>query len=83
MSILSAALRGPDVLMLPDFDRADAIGACWGNPKTRTFGELLIDCEDQVAKYTLTRSRCAAASAGRRQSDLIRQMMYVNPPIGI
>ena len=34
------------VLMLPDFDRADAIGAYWGNPKTRTFAELLIDCED-------------------------------------
>jgi hypothetical protein len=28
------------VLMLPDFDRADAIGSYWGNPKTRTFAEL-------------------------------------------
>jgi hypothetical protein len=34
------------VLMLPDFDRADAIGAYWGNPKSRTFAELLIDCEE-------------------------------------
>jgi hypothetical protein len=34
------------VLRLPDFDRADAIGAFWGQPETRTFGELLIDCED-------------------------------------
>jgi hypothetical protein len=34
------------VLMLPDFERADAIGAYWGNPKTRTFAELLIDCEE-------------------------------------
>jgi hypothetical protein len=33
------------VLTLPDFDRADTIGSCWGNPKTRTFAELLIDCE--------------------------------------
>jgi hypothetical protein len=33
--------------MLPDFDRADAIGSYWGNPKTRTFGELLIDCEEE------------------------------------
>jgi hypothetical protein len=33
------------VLMLPDFERADAIGSYWGNPKTRTFAELLIDCE--------------------------------------
>ena len=31
------------VLMLPDFDRADAIGSYWGNPKTRAFGELLIE----------------------------------------
>jgi hypothetical protein len=34
------------VLMLPDFDRADAIGAYGGNPKTRTFAELVIDCEE-------------------------------------
>jgi hypothetical protein len=33
-------------LTLPDFDRADRIGAYWGNPKTRTFDELLIDCEE-------------------------------------
>jgi hypothetical protein len=32
--------------MLPDFDRADAIGSYWGNPKTHAFGELLIDCEE-------------------------------------
>ena len=34
------------VLMLPDFDRVDAIGSYWGNPKTRTFAELLIDREE-------------------------------------
>jgi hypothetical protein len=34
------------MLVLPDFDRADAIGSYWGNPKPRTFGELLIDCEE-------------------------------------
>ena len=34
------------VLMLPDFDRTDRIGEFWGNPKTRTFAELLIDCEE-------------------------------------
>jgi hypothetical protein len=32
--------------MLPDFERADAIGSYWGNSKTRTFAELLIDCEE-------------------------------------
>jgi hypothetical protein len=31
------------VLMLPDFERADRIGSYWGNPKTRAFGELLVD----------------------------------------
>jgi hypothetical protein len=34
------------VLRLPDFDRADRIGEFWGNPATRTFAELLIDCEE-------------------------------------
>jgi hypothetical protein len=34
------------VLVLPDFERADRIGEFWGNPKTRTFAELLIDCEE-------------------------------------
>ena len=34
------------VLMLPDFERVDAIGSYWGNPKTRTFSELLIDWEE-------------------------------------
>jgi hypothetical protein len=29
--------------MLPDFERADRIGSYWGNPKTRAFGELLVD----------------------------------------
>ena len=34
------------VLMLPDLERADRIGEFWGNPKTRTFAELMIDCEE-------------------------------------
>jgi hypothetical protein len=34
------------VLTLPDFERADAIGSYWENPRTRAFGELLIDCEE-------------------------------------
>jgi hypothetical protein len=34
------------VLMLPDFDRADQIGEFWGYPESRTFDELLIDCEE-------------------------------------
>jgi hypothetical protein len=37
------------VLMLPDLERADAIGQFWGHPETRTFGELLIDLEEDKA----------------------------------
>jgi hypothetical protein len=37
------------VLLLPDFDRADRIGEFWGYPETRTFGELLIDLEEEPA----------------------------------
>jgi hypothetical protein len=33
-------------LTLPDFDRVGAIQSYWGNPDTRTFAELLIDCEE-------------------------------------
>jgi hypothetical protein len=42
------------VLTLPDFDRADRIGEFWRNPKTRTFAELLVDCEeDRVLRAVL------------------------------
>jgi hypothetical protein len=37
------------VLMLPDFERADRIGEFWGHPETRSFGELLIDLEEDPA----------------------------------
>jgi hypothetical protein len=37
------------VVMLPDFGRADAIGTFWGHLETRTFGELLIDLEEDKA----------------------------------
>jgi hypothetical protein len=39
--------------MLPDFERAKGIGAYWGNPKTRTFAELLIDCEEDWTRAAL------------------------------
>jgi hypothetical protein len=42
------------VLTLSDFDRADRIGEFWGNPKTRAFAELLIECEeDRVLRAVL------------------------------
>ena len=45
------------VLMLPDFDRADRIGEFWGYPESRTFAELLIDCEeDRTLRAVLRRS---------------------------
>ena len=34
------------VLMLPDFERADRIGEFWSYPESRTFADLLIDCEE-------------------------------------
>jgi hypothetical protein len=34
------------VLRLPDLERVERIGEFWGHPETRTFGELLIDLED-------------------------------------
>jgi hypothetical protein len=34
------------VLRLPDFDRAQRIGEFWSYPQSRTFAELLIDCEE-------------------------------------
>jgi hypothetical protein len=36
----------PHVLMLPDIERADRISEFWGHPESRTFAELLIDCEE-------------------------------------
>ena len=37
------------VLMLPDFERAWRIGEFWSYPQSRTFAELLIDCEEDRA----------------------------------
>jgi hypothetical protein len=36
-----------------DFERADRIGEFWGNPKTRTFAELLIDREEDRTPRTV------------------------------
>jgi hypothetical protein len=37
------------VLRLPDFERVDRIGEFWGHPETKSFGELLIDLEEDKA----------------------------------
>ena len=44
--------QGGDVahdLTLPDFEQADRIGDFWANQKTRSFGELLIDMEEEAS----------------------------------
>jgi hypothetical protein len=46
--------RAAQRLMLPDFERADRIGEFWSYPESRTFAELLIDCEeDRVPRAAL------------------------------
>ena len=42
------------VLMLPDLERAERIGEFWSYPQSRTFAELLIDCEeDRILRAVL------------------------------
>ena len=42
------------VLMVPDLERAERIGEFWSYPQSRTFAELLIDCEeDRVLRAVL------------------------------
>jgi hypothetical protein len=50
--------------MIPALDRADAIGSYWANPKTRSFGELLIDCEED---------RTLRSPAARREDGHVPQ----------
>ena len=53
------------VLMLPDFERADRIGEFWSYPQSRTFAELLIDCEeDRVLRAVLVGMLRESARSG-------------------
>ena len=48
---LAARAEFLHVLMLPDFERAARIGEFWSYPQSRSFGELLIDLEqDRTAR---------------------------------
>ena len=52
--------------MLPDFERADRIGEFQGNPKTRTFAELLTD-----PRMTGTYGRCSWGCPGSAAEDIL------------
>jgi hypothetical protein len=64
-------------VLFPDFDRADAIGSYWANPKTRTFAELLIECEEDrtlraVLVGMLRKARAAGAVEPTRRETASR-----------
>jgi hypothetical protein len=75
---VSASAELLHVLTLPDFDRPDAIGAYWGNPKTRPFAEVRFveprtggtpsACSPRRAKRG--RTPRAGPKAGPRMSEL-------------
>jgi hypothetical protein len=52
------------VLRLPD-DRVDRIGSFWGNRKTRSFAELLIDCEEDRTLRAMLVGILAGMERGR------------------
>jgi hypothetical protein len=59
------------VLMLPDFERADRIGEFWGHPESRSFAELLIDCEEgrtlRAVLVSMLREADGRARGARRE----------------
>ena len=67
------------VLMLPDFDRAERIGEFWSYPQSRTFAELLIDCqEDRTPRAVLIGMLREAREAVAGKVDLRRRVWLVS-----
>jgi hypothetical protein len=60
------------VLMLPDLERADRIGEFWGYPDSRSFSELLIDCEEDRFVHTPHRVRVATIPSMPSNPRLMR-----------
>jgi len=61
----------------PHFDRADRIGEFCGNPKTRAFAELLIDCEEE---RTLWAVLVGMFAGGRPLVSMIGVALYRGSP---
>jgi hypothetical protein len=67
LDAVGSALRAEllQVFTLPDFERADRIGEFWGYPESRTFADLLIDCEeDRTLRAVLWRVLREAGCSG-------------------
>ena len=60
------------LLMFPDFERADRIGEFWSYPESRTFAELLIDCEEDRTLRAGARRGVAQARKDPRTDVLYR-----------